>query len=96
MMGKGAGWDRWEDLGVAGSSGGNSTQNRNVSGKLRQQDLRGGRTRQWGRRARFRRDRGVGPEMRSDPRGPLRPHLEPGARGWGRGVAQTPPLERGS
>lgn len=48
MMGRGAGWDRWEDLGVAGSSGENSPQNRNVSGRLRQQDLRGGRTRQWG------------------------------------------------
>lgn len=47
MMGRGAGWDRWEDLGVAGSSGENSPQNRNVSGRLRQQDLRGGRTRRW-------------------------------------------------
>ena len=46
-MGRRAGWDCWEDLGVAGSSGENSPQNRNVSGRLRQQDLRGGRTRRW-------------------------------------------------
>ena len=48
MMGRRAEWDCWEDLGVAGSSGENSPQNRNVSGRLRQQDLRGGRTRRWG------------------------------------------------